>query len=556
MRTDRHVRIAGLGLLLLAACQDPLLVENENQADRDRALSTPGDVESFLGGSYQAVHAGTLGSTAGIYPQLLTSAMESYSALANFNMGPRGAVPRGPLSNQRGNPAENANFRDFLFQHRAARIASIVLGVLKSGDFTLGSPARNARATAFARFVQGVGLGNIALAYDSGSVLTENDDPDAINPLVSYSALMQAALGYLDSAIAIASGPVPTGTGWFPLPSTWINGLTLSASDFVRLARSYKARFRAGVARTPAERALVNWVEVIGDAVNGITADFRPTMTPAAGWDIAWPTILYNTGSANWHQMSQFFLGMADTSGEYSAWLADPPASREPFLVVSPDRRIPRGADRATQQANSPAPNAGFPFDSVPYFRNRPTGEDQPGAPIGKSFYDFYRPRRFFDAARIGTYPVMTKAEMDLLAAEGYLRTGNVAAAVALINVSRVAKGGLPALALTDTVSLIPGNACVPRVPDPATNFKSARCGTVWDALKWEYRLENAYIAYGAWFFAARGWGDLPEGTAVHWPVPFQEMDARQQAFYDMGGVGAPGGAARGNYGLFAGGVY
>ncbi|MGH7569124.1 MAG: hypothetical protein ACREL9_09175, partial [Gemmatimonadales bacterium] len=474
------------------------------------------------------------------------------------NMGPRGAVPRTPLSNARGNPAENANFRDFLFQHRAARIASIGLGQLNSANFTLGSSARDARAKAFARFVQGVGLANVALAYDSGAVLTENDAPDAINALVSYESLMQAALGYLDSAIAIASGPVPAGTGWFPLPSTWVNGLALSASDFVRLARSYKARFRAGVARTPAERALVNWTEVINDALNGIAADLKLSMTPSAGWDIAWTTIHYNTGSANWHQMSQFFLGMADTSGEYSAWLADPLADRQAFLVVSPDRRIPRGANRATQQANSPAPNAGLPFDSVPYFRNRPTGEDQPGAPMGKSYYDFYRSRALFDAARIGPYPVMTRAEMNLLAAEGYLRAGNVAAAVALINVSRIAKGGLPSLAaITDTVTPVPGgNACVPRVPDPATNFKSARCGTVWDALKWEYRLENAFIAYGAWFFAARGWGDLPEGTAVHWPVPLQEMDARQQAFYDMGGVGAPGGAARGNYGLFAGGVY
>jgi hypothetical protein len=100
------------------------------------------------------------------------------------------------------------------------------------------------------------------------------------------------------------------------------------------------------------------------------------------------------------------------------------------------------------------------------------------------------------------------------------------------------------------------GTACVPRVPDIAQGFKGTKCGNVWDALKWEYRLETAFAGYGRWYFAARGWGDLPEGTAIQWPVPNQEMLTRRQAYYGMGGVGLPGGSAKGNYGLFSGGVY
>jgi hypothetical protein len=74
--------------------------------------------------------------------------------------------------------------------------------------------------------------------------------------------------------------------------------------------------------------------------------------------------------------------------------------------------------------------------------------------------------------------------------------------------------------------------------------------------MKWEYRMESAYTGYGNWYFPSRGWGDLPEGTPVQWPVPYNEMDARFQAFYPMGGVGSPTGAAAGNYGLFSTGVY
>src|SRR2546430_13029792 len=128
---------------------------------------------------------------------------------------------------------------------------------------------------------------NLALAYDSASILTENDNPEAdagvIVPLSGYRQVMAAALFYLDSAIAIASAAAPPGPSGdsFPLPSTWINGNALTGGatgTFVQLARSYKARFRAGVARTPAERADItaggigDWSKVVGDATAGLQA--------------------------------------------------------------------------------------------------------------------------------------------------------------------------------------------------------------------------------------------------------------------------------------------
>jgi len=553
------LRFIATSVLALAfmACKDTLVVENQTDPDRDRALGRPADVEAFISSTYAQIQNATLGgSNDALQTQLQVMGMENTSALANFAMGPRGAIPRTSIENTRNSTGDVGNFRDFTVLHRAARMA--VIGIARLKVLTLGSPGQDARARSFARFVQGVAFGNLALAYDSASIVSEDDDPQAIVPLSSYTAVMAAALTELDSAMTIARA-APTG---FPLPATWINGNALDTTGFFRLIRSYKARFRASVGRTPTERAAADWASIIADANTGITADFNIAMNPTAGWDVVWPVQAFATGPANWHQMSQFWMGMADSSGGYDAWLALQNAQRAPFLVVTRDKRFPSGTTRALQIADTL--RAGYrTFAGFPYVRTRQAGEDQPGQPLQISMLDFYRSRSFFAAGRIGNYPVMTRAEIRLLAAEGYIRTGNVAAAVVRIDSSRVTNGQLPSLVtagIADTTTALPGGvSCVPRVPDAAAvagAYKASKCGNLWDALKWEYRLETMYAGYGMWYFAGRGWGDLPQGTPLYWPVPYQEMDTRRQAFYSAGGVGGTGGAPNGNYGLFAGGVY
>ena len=558
MRAFRYA-LFGVLALTVAGCNQPLTVDNTNNPDRDKALASVTDLENFLSTTYAVMHSGTLGGgggSFGLQPQLLTQGMENVSGLANFAMGPVSAIPRNQLSNFPGAQGTLEAYRDFLVVHRAARLATLALVRLQT--FSLGSPARDARARAFARFVQGVSLGNLALAYDSAVIVTETNSADALISLSDYKTVMTAALQYLDSAITIATS-APSGSDGFPLPTTWINGRALTAAQFIQFARSYRARFRAGVARTPAERAdiaaggIVDWTKVIADANAGITADFNITMDPTNGWDVAW--VQQHYAGAEWHQMSQFFIGMADTAGLYDQFLAFAPASRLPFVIRTPDRRFPAGTDRPAQQAVIPPGN----FTTVPYFQNRATASDRPGDPLQISQYDYVRSLAFSLATRIGPFPVMTRAEIRLLAAEGYLRTGNVAQAAILIDSSRVGKGVLPGLAgvITDTVTAVPGGAaCVPRVPDAAQAYKKAKCGNIWEALKWEYRLETAYTGYGMWFFAGRGWGDLPQGTAVHRPVPYQELQVRIEPFYGLGGVDGVAGSGKGNYGLFQGGVY
>src|SRR5438552_13650757 len=147
----------------LTACGS-LLVNDVTDPDRNRVLGTPADVESFIGATYAQIQNATLGgSNDDIQTQMQVMGMENVSGLANFAMGPRGAVPRNPIDNTRGSQGNVGNYRDWVVQHRAARMAALAIATITTT--TLGSPARDARARAFSRFVQGVALGSLALAF-------------------------------------------------------------------------------------------------------------------------------------------------------------------------------------------------------------------------------------------------------------------------------------------------------------------------------------------------------------------------------------------------------
>lgn len=568
----RVVTVVGAAAGVVVACSDPLSVKNKQNPGTDQVLKRASDVEQLLGTGYNTVHQGTLGTTVvvsgaggndNVQTQLQVLALENYSTLANFGMGPRGGLPRNAIQNYRNNPVAAGNFRDFSVLQRAARSAADGIAKFNDPTFTTTDPARDLRARAFGYFVLGTALGNAALVYDSVAIVTPETPFAEVTPLAGYDDAMKAALLYLDTAIVI--GTKAEAATAFPLPSGWVNGNSLSQANFARLVRSYRARFRAGVARTPAERKAADWTQIIADAENGITADLNINMDPNAGWSMAWPIQHYLYGS--WHMMTPLIIGMADTTNAFATWLPQPLGSKTPFLIRTPDRRFPPGDTRGAQNTGSGGTaNAVVPPNGQ-YLRNRSAGDDVFDGSWGNSFYDFVRFRDFFNKSRIGPYPVMTKAEMDLLAAEGYLYKNNFAAAAALIDVYRVRNSLPPVAGITDLTTPVPGavyttdattgkavlgaavpgaSNCVPRVP---VGPSATACGNIFEALKWEKRLETAYTGYGMWYFDSRGWGDLPEGTALSFPVPYQELDTRVIPAYTLGGIGGQAAAPKGTYG-------
>jgi hypothetical protein len=533
---------------VFAGCDNFLGVENTSNPDRPRILRSPTDVENLAAAQFQQIINATLGAIARTHTGMLTASFENASGLANNGLGPRSGIPRGPIDNGRGNPYQGENFADFSILTSVARNASDVLGRARDPGFrladdTLAARANKQRLFAWTHFVYGVSLGYLSLVYDSAGVPSADDETGFVPPLEGYSAVNEKALAALDSAVAYA-----TMAGTARLPGTWLfgpGGTDTTAAFLARVARSYSARLRAGVARNSTERGAVTWSEVIADANAGITEDLRVNMNPTQGWDYAWLSSALHFRDANWHQMAYYIIGMADVSGGFDTWLQTPRDSRAPFLIVTPDLRFPQGATRAAQNAVGQGAPTGRR-----YFRNRDPGLDQAAVGWQASWYDHYRFRAFADAGRVGAFPIFTKAENDLLAAEGHIRTNNIPAAAALIDRTRTT-AGLPGLTgvITSATDPVPGGAsCVPRVP-VAPNFTSTACGNIMEAMKWEKRMETAYTTYGAWFFDSRGWGDLPVGTAIHWPVPNQELDARVLPIYNLGGVGQAGGAAASNYG-------
>ncbi len=538
----RYTRITGVlataAAAAAAACSDPLSVKNTNNPSIDDVFSLARDVETVGGQLYQNIHAATFNSTTALLPQLMVVSYENTSSLNNFNMGPLSGIPRAILDNSPGNAVQDNNLRDFQRQQNQAGIAQVVLDRMERPGFTLNDTIAELRLRAFALFSQGVALGQVAMVYDSASVPQSGQTADGeVPPLVGYDSVMKVGLARLDSAQKIVTrasfttAPIPASAS---IPAAWLAQTgNVAPADFVRLIRAYKARLRAGVARTPvARRDSVDWAQVLADATAGLATDFTIQTNPNGGWDYAWLASHFTTGAANWHQMTPYIIGMADTLGNYDRWLATARDARTGIIIVTPDLRFPRGATRAAQQA------AG----AGKYFRNRPDAEDQPGAPWAVSPYDFWRWRSLFLASRIGTWVSFSKVENDMLRAEALMRLGRTNEAVPLINTSRAANGLANIGATNDSSTAVPGgNACVPKVPDPARGYTATKCGSVWEAMKWEKRMETAYASYAQWYLDGRGWGDLPEGTPIHWPVPFQELGSRGKAIYSLAGTGRPG---------------
>ena len=558
--------VLGAAVAVLGGCEDTLIVQNPNQGETERVLSTPGDAENLLGSYYKRWSSGVYGSGNNLEGMGNIYALMSYSALANNCQNSHAPFSGATNFNSVGNLCQTEQFRLYTILSEVNRVAMTFTSKL-DGGFSFGSAARDNRARAFAEFLNGISLGYLAMVHDSAGIVTATTGALDAGVLSGYTAVADSSMAAFQRSLdAIAAGG--TGLDGFPLPSTWIPSPTVwTATEFTRLVRSYRARVRASIARTPAERAAVNWAAVIADAQNGITANHNITTSTTVGPGNSWRSTYGVFGL--WHQMPPFFIGMADVSGSYAAWLAQPLGERGAgnvgFLMTTPDLRFPQGATRAAQQADHAITScsvAATPCER--YFVNRATAQDQyAGLGFAWSNYDFARFHSWRTSGdgtqQNGATPFMMLSEIRLLEAEGQYRLGNFAAAGALVNLSRTAGmttaapivatgGGLPAITVFNATTPVPGTAgatgtCIPKVP-VAPTASTVTCGNLWEALKYEKRLETAFTHYMPWFFDGRGWGDLPRDTPLYWAVPYQDLQARGRSIAQVYGAGIGSGNA------------
>jgi hypothetical protein len=535
-----------LGVLLLfgaAACD--LEVTNPNQPETDRVLATPADVESLILSSVNTWWD-PMDSYLGLRPLLSTMAFQHSATAANFGMVDFSVVPLRPAVNN--TPAYGfASYleRSWYRSYRAISGASDGLRQMDAG-VVVSNPHR---ARAIAKLTQGLSHGMLAVIYDQAFVFDETMDPIEEQELKPYTEVRDAALAYLDEAISIATANTFTGItagGWLGRQADYNTN-----TDVVRLARAYKAYFRAAVARTPQEAEDVNWAAVIEDIDNGITADFAPI---AEGWTTdTWQTggMYYTTLPGAWSQVNNMVLGMADQSGGYQNWMSQGwgASDRQPFVIVTPDRRFPQGStveEQTARDAEGNPLNRGvyieFPHPDYSLFGAGVGG--QRGRPDrGTWRWSNYRDYRYdyMTDTDNGPLPQLTVRQLQLLKAEALYMQGDLAGAAAIINVTR-ADPNHAALNATDAAGT--NTDCVPRLPD-------GTCGDLWEMLKWEKRLETYHVGLGAWYFDGRRWGDLMQGSFLHLPVPGRELEVLEMPYYTFGGAGgiAAGAAPIGTYG-------
>ena len=524
---NRFSALAGSAAVLafVGACHPDLNVTNPNAPDVARAIATPSDVRQLIGSSYNSVYLGMQGCYGGSCspnPGIALEVMGDVFTMAFGNFGARfnGQEPRLAYNNSSAASDGTVASDPYDAMYGALGAANDGLKAIKRGVAVKASnsaPDETPQFKAFAWMVQGMALGFESQVFDKGFVVTE--DTEGTSTLVDYKAVRDAALASYDKAIAAAAGQ-----SW-AIPTEFTPGLNLTAGNLVKMANTLAARTLAYNSRNATENAAANWAKILTYASNGIssgTGTFDLNMTGDGG--NSWYDLTKGYGDladGSWVRVDQRIIQEADPTQPTEYTSVTPP----PFPNIT-DKRFASGSGAG----NIETPGADFWYEkSIPYAVAR-----------GVYFFSQWSHARYIDhsyyvdAPFLTTVPYVLRAENDLLWAEALIRTGgSKAAAVALINKTRVGRGGLP--------------------PVDAGMSTQALLGAIF----YEYDVELWDSGAGVGFFnrrridkdvtynglnigniwAAKGGSNLQPGTPRHLPLPAKELETLGMAVYTYGGA-------------------
>lgn len=536
---------------VLGACYD-LGVDPNSGIGRDKVLSTPADLEVFAASTFLNMWAAMTNS----YPWAGFSVMaeEIESSNSRRGMYDLGKTPREALNNSASYASYGFIKSGWANFYEAIANANDVLGSIERNNIRIVDITNNrdntSRTVSFSKMLQGVSHLYLGMMYDSAAILPETIDLQDVQalydiPLRPYPEVVDSGLKFLEEALVILD------TANFVLPRTdqlWIYGTQSSSGELEQFIHSQMARALAYSARTPGERATVDWAAVLDHINKGIVQDFGPrgrpnTLLDFEYWQLATthPVGLFagnNTTNSARARVDPRIVGPADTSAAFRTWLArlaQPGGdSVHPPAILSGDRRI--------EQASATFDSTKSGSHLIRYYPADPPASQMP-VERGKKYYSNYwfnatAPLgNHLDALSIRQHIVLTVNEMNLLKAEALIRLGRAAEAVDIINTTRTQIIGpgpnLAPVSLTGTTS--PSStaaeiaACVPKRAD-------GTCGDLFDALIYEKRLLTyGYDALTA-FADMRGWGCLVPGTPLQLPVPADQLILMGKPVYTFGG--------------------
>jgi hypothetical protein len=509
----RALAASALGATVLAAGCLELGVENTNSPSETDVFTSPSNLESVIGSTWSIFWGVAQGArTNSTYPVTQLSALGEETTSADAAIHEVIQEPRIPYNNRdAGQWAARKPWYDLyeVIANSRDALKSIENNDIKIGLVNAANPngADTPRAKVFAKMTMALAHLYVGLMIDSGFVTDETTDPETfVYELEPYPALIAHGIAQLEAAIAEAKA-APTN---FTLPATWINEQQYTRDDLVRIMTSYIVRGLVYGARTPAERAAVDWNRVLTLLDQGVTTAKPLQLQAVLSNSNTWSANVQRTQLQTNARADNRLLGPADTSGAYQRWLTTPLNDRRDFQIITPDRRI---------HAQSGPTAAGSVFGYL--------ASQTMSSATGTYMHSRYRGIKWGTTYyQTGIIQSMNAVEMDFIRAEALYRLGRRADAVTIINKTRVANGRLPEVTVDGPP---PGRACVPKKDDGS-------CGDLWDALMYEKRIETFGLEPIIPFADRRGWGLMLKGSLLHFPVTGRELQTLGKPVYTYGG--------------------
>lgn len=430
--------------------------------------------------------------------------------------------------------------------------ANDALTAIRKNGVVINNASDTKRAETIAAFMQGASLMMLALTYDKAYIVSDSTT-DAQLANLAYSSrklLRDTAVAKLKQAIALANANP------FTTPASWTNGVAYTNVQISQIANTMAAMTIAYYPRDSTELTGTDWAAVEGFASNGMSSGVPVDF------------MLVQDGYASWISELMSWFNSMDTGRLHTrvAHLLDPATQADPWPLSgnpqpnSPDLRLGDGTFGNTGNVAS--------FGTVPKDAGAGTDYAWSGTAIFRPSRGFYHQSNIGqirydfsgDQDPQGTYggygpaPAIMQSQNDLLWAEALLRENKVGAALyALIDKTRVNRGGLPTSALNSVVGSPADGPCM-------SNGKLASTGgacSLWSVLLYEKEVELPGQGPAPFWEQRRlpiviggGWsGDnspkrviqgLLPGTPREMPVTYKELGVKGEALYSWGGANPP----------------
>ena len=374
--------------------------------------------------------------------------------------------------------------------------------------------ADNTRARAFAKFMQGVAHGYLALMWDKAVIIDEHADVDTLaTPTYSpYPEVMAAAITMLKASIAISD------TATFTLPNVgWIPGLDVHEQGSVA-ARAHVHRALRDVRRAHRDRARGRELgrrDRAGRRRASPRTSRRSVRRPDLSDTLQAGRGARAHGARRLHarrllarrpvRLHRRLEELGRDAGRESRRVPDAHAGsahhrrgesdgagnvlrlrREHRVLQSDARHVSPDVlllSRATAPARRSTTDRSSPSAAPRWTCSRPR----------RSFVSIAPPRRFRSSTR---------------------RASRTASCRRSTSTDRLTSPG-----------------CVPRKTTGA-------CGGLWDALRYEKRIEGAGVDGQVAYWDARGWNTLAQNSFIQFPIPGRELEIQRQPIYTYGGGG------------------